>query len=138
MKIKNFIIIGTAKALASWQKTSNTIAKYVITTRKSNAVKSLSALNIKPEMQVTCMCRSAWYHLYPITKIRHLLTSEQTKHVIHAYVTSAINLRNSLFIGIPQILLNSLQYSQNHRYTDAPPLAPRQTTYPVQGPSAYV
>ena len=111
-----FIIIGTAKALASLGKTSINFANCVITPSKSNAVKSLGALfdtNMKLEKQVTCMCRSAWYHLYQISKIRHFLTTEQTKCVIHAYVTSRIDQNNSLLLGLPQRLLKSLQYIQN-------------------------
>ena len=56
---------------------------------------------------------SAWYHLYNISKVRRLLTLDQTKTVIHAYVTSKIDSNNALLSGLPTCLLHKLQLVQN-------------------------
>ena len=68
---------------------------------------------MKMETQVQQMCKSAWYHLYNISKIRNFLTLDQTKTVVHAYVTSKLDNNNALLTGIPGCLLMRLQLVQN-------------------------
>ena len=68
---------------------------------------------MKLEEQVTSVCRSAWFHLFQISKIRKYLTTDQTKSVIHAYVTSHIDQNNCLLIGLPKKSLKCVQYVQN-------------------------
>ena len=111
-----FLIFGSKQNLASLKRNSINIGQCEITSSKLNAVKCIGAYfdNImKLEKQITFMCKSAWYHLYQISKIRRFLTTEQTKSVIHAYVTSRIDQNNRLLIGLPKNSLKRLQYVQN-------------------------
>ena len=59
------------------------------------------------------MCSSAWHRLYNIGKIRHYLTVDQTKMVVHAYVTSKLDHNNTLIYDISKRLSNRLQLVQN-------------------------
>ena len=59
------------------------------------------------------VCSSSWYQLYNISKIRQHITSDQTKIVVHAYVTSKLDFNNALLYNIPQYIRNKLQLVQN-------------------------
>ena len=68
---------------------------------------------MKMDVQVRHVCSSAWHRLHNIGKIRHYLTVNQTKMVVHAYVTSKLDHNNTLLYGISQRLSNRLQLVQN-------------------------
>ena len=59
------------------------------------------------------MCRTAWFYLYQIGKIRKYLTEDQTKSAIHAHVTSRLDQNNSLLLGLQKEKLTRLQRVQN-------------------------
>ena len=64
---------------------------------------------MKMDVQVRHVCSSAWHRLHNIGKIRHYLTVDQTKMVVHAYVTSKLDYNNTLLYGISTRLSNRLQ-----------------------------
>jgi hypothetical protein len=111
-----FILFGSKPNLSSLKRNTVTIGQCKIIPSQSNAVKSLGAYfdkNMDLDKQIVSTCRTAWYHLYQISKIRPFLSVEQTKCVIHAYVTSRIDQNNSLLIGLPKKSIKRLQYVQN-------------------------
>ena len=70
--------------------------------------------HMKLNMQINKSCRSAWFSLYTISKIKKYLTTDQKKSAVHAYVTSKIDSNNSLYIGLPKTtLLNKLSRVQH-------------------------
>ena len=70
-----------------------------------------STMSMEP--QVNSICKSAFYHLRNITKIRKFMSLQTTELVVHAFVTSKIDSFNSLLIGLPSQLLSKLQSVQN-------------------------
>ena len=54
--------------------------------------------------QVSHMCKSAYYHLYAISKIRHCLTTEACKTIIHALVISRLDYGKAVLYGITEAL----------------------------------
>ena len=82
----------------------------------TESVKNLGAYfdsEMSMEMHVRKTAKSAWFHLNSIGKIRKYLTQEQTKTVIHSFVTSKLDQNNSLLYGIPKVLTDKLQSIQN-------------------------
>ena len=65
------------------------------------------------DKQIALTCRSAWFYLHQISKIKKYLDVDQTKSVIHAHVTSRLDQNNSLLIGLPKKKLSRLQIVQN-------------------------
>ena len=63
--------------------------------------------------QVSRMCKAAYYHLYAISKIRHCLTTEACKKIVHALVISRLDYGNALLYGITEALMTKLQMVQN-------------------------
>ena len=68
---------------------------------------------MRSEKQIAVTCKSAWHHLFKLSKIRKYLSMDQVKSAIHAYVTSKIDQNNSMLIGAPKTLLCKLQRVQN-------------------------
>jgi hypothetical protein len=65
------------------------------------------------EKQVNSISKSAYMHLRNIGRIRRYLTSDATKSLIHASVTSRLDYCNTLLYGLPCTLINKLQRVQN-------------------------
>ena len=109
-----FIIFGTSASLE--KVTTKSIKIGNITISPVNSVRNIGAMfdsEMKMKVQVKRVCCSAWYQLYNISKIRQHITTDQTKIVIHAYVTSKLDFNNALLYDIPQYIRNKLQLVQN-------------------------
>ena len=57
---------------------------------------------------VATVCKSAYYQIRRIWKIRHCLTKEATKTLVHALVVSRLDYANAVLYGLPKSLLNQL------------------------------
>ena len=62
---------------------------------------------------VNHICKSAYYALYRIGKIRSLLDQAATTKLVHAFVTSRLDYCNIILYGCPQSQLDKLQSVQN-------------------------
>ena len=58
-------------------------------------------------------CKSAFYYLRTISHIRKYLSTQTTEILIHAFVTSKLNHRNSLLYNVPKNVIKKLQSVQN-------------------------
>ena len=58
-------------------------------------------------------CKSAFYHLRNIARIRKFISLKTTETLVHAFVNSKLDYCNSLAHGLPKYLLQKLQYVQN-------------------------
>ena len=63
--------------------------------------------------EVSRMCQSAYFQLHNIAKIRHCLTVNACKTIVHALVTSKLDYGNAVLFGINERLINKLQMTQN-------------------------
>ena len=57
----------------------------------------------------------ALYFLYDLRRIRKYLSKDNTKTLVHAFISSRIDYCNSLLCGLPEYQLNKLQRVQNMR-----------------------
>ena len=62
--------------------------------------------------QLSNICRSAYYHISRIAKIRHSLTISVCKSLIHGLVTSRLDYGNAMLFGIADRLLHRLEMVQ--------------------------
>ena len=62
---------------------------------------------------VNKICKTSYYHLRNISKIRKYLTEETTEIFVHAFVSSKLDYCNSLLYGLPKHMISSLQSVQN-------------------------
>ena len=62
---------------------------------------------------VTSVCKSAFYHLHNIRRIKNYLSRENRLTLVHAFVTSRLDYCNSLLYGVPKDQISKLQRVQN-------------------------
>ena len=70
-----------------------------------------STLNF--DKQIAHICKSAFYSIRLISKIRKFLSMETAKILVHAFVTSKLDNSNALLYGIPKYKIQRLQYVLN-------------------------
>jgi len=58
---------------------------------------------------ISKVCGAAFYHLHNIGRIRKFLSPDDTKFLVHAFITSRIDYCNSLLYGLPGCQLNKMQ-----------------------------
>ena len=63
--------------------------------------------------QVHQICKSGWFQLSRIGRIRPYLDSKSTQILVHAFITSRIDMNNCLLIGLPKNLTKKVQVLQN-------------------------
>ena len=59
------------------------------------------------------ICKSSSFHLRKIGLIRKYLTNDATEQLVHAFVTSRLDMGNSLLYGLPDIQIKRLSRLQN-------------------------
>ena len=62
---------------------------------------------------VSYICRSSFYQLRNLSKIRKYLTQESRVIAVHAFIKSKLDYSNSLLYGCRKMQLKKLQYVQN-------------------------
>lgn len=97
-----FILLGTSALLNKVRISSIRIGSHdIIPTSSVRNIGVQFDNHLKMDKQITTMCKSAWFSLFTISKIRNFLTEEQTKTLVHAYVTSKLDGFNSLLTNVP-------------------------------------
>ena len=71
----------------------------------------LRVLVLSLHAHVSSICRSSFYHLRNLSRIRKYFTKESAEVAVHAFVTSQLDYCNALLYGLPQ--LQRLQDVQN-------------------------
>ena len=69
--------------------------------------------NMQLTKQIDLKWKTAFGQLYKIRKLRNHLSFQSCHTLIHTLVISHLDYANSLYIGLPQSLLNKLQRVQN-------------------------
>jgi hypothetical protein len=128
----DFIIIGNKYFMPQVQCKSLTVGEQCVPT--STSVRNIGASldsSLTMDTEIKAKCKSAWWQLYQISKIRRFLTPEQVKTVTVSLVLSKLDQNNSLLHDLPACVLLKLQRVQNSaarllcsasRQVDAAPL----------------
>ena len=67
---------------------------------------------LSTDKQVKAVCKSAFFHLSNIAKLGKYISFTHCKILIHAFITSKLDYRNSLLSGLQQDHINKLQLVQ--------------------------
>ena len=59
--------------------------------------------------QITAICKSAYFHLHNINRIRNAITYDCCEKLIHAFITSRLDCNNSTLYGLPEVQYKRLQ-----------------------------
>ncbi len=82
----------------------------------SSSVRNLGVLfdsNLSFESHVSSICKTAFFHLKNISKLRPMLSTSNAEILIHAFMTSRLDYCNALLGGCSAHLINKLQLVQN-------------------------
>lgn len=63
--------------------------------------------------RVSSVCKSAFYHLRTISRVRKYLSMQTTEILMHAFITSKLDHCNSLLYNVPEYIIKKLQSVQN-------------------------
>ena len=69
--------------------------------------------NLSMKEHIAKASSAAFFHLYNIRRIRKYLSREDTETLIHAFISSRIDYRNSLLYDTPSCHLHKLHRVQN-------------------------
>ena len=69
--------------------------------------------HMKFEGQVSNICKASFFHIRNISRIRKYLSMENTKILVHAFVTCRLDNENALLYGLPKYLIEKLQAALN-------------------------
>ncbi len=82
----------------------------------TSKVKNLGILedpSLSMDSQVTAVCKSAFFQLRNISRIRRYLTTDAVKILVHSLVMSRLDYGNALYCGLSKSNLSKLQRAQN-------------------------
>ena len=91
-----------------------TISGYDISPSKS--VRNIGVIfdeSVSLDLHITSVCRSCFYHIHNIWKIRKYLSLKSCEILVHSFVSSKLDFCNSLFYGLSDSSLAKLQHVQN-------------------------
>ena len=109
-----FIIIGTLQQLAKVSINSLRVGAATITIVSSaRNLGSWFDSKLTMAIDISKTCNSAFYYLYNLRRIRKNLSKDNTKTLVHAFISSRIDFCNRLLYGLPEYQLNKLQRVQN-------------------------
>ena len=69
--------------------------------------------NVNLQEQIHKTCKSGFFHLYNIRRIRKCLSQESARTLVHAFIIGRIDYCDSLLFGLPSVHLLKLQRLQN-------------------------
>ena len=105
-----FLLLGTRQQLAKVDIDSMLVGNSLIAAKP--VVRNLGAWfdsTFNMNTHISKVSRAAFYHLHNISRIRRFLSLEDTKALVHAFVTSRVDYTNSLLYGLPVKHLHKLQ-----------------------------
>ncbi len=82
----------------------------------SSSIRNLGVLfdsNLSFESHVSSICKTAFFHLKNVSKLRPMLSMSNAEMLIHVFMTSRIEYCNALLGGCSACLINKLQLIQN-------------------------
>ena len=103
-------MIGSQNLSASQFPSFTAISGSVI--QPSQFVRNIDVIfdnKLNMERQAVVICKSAFFHIRNICRIRKFLSVNCTKALVHAFVTCRLDNCNSLLYGLPKYLVHRLQ-----------------------------
>ncbi len=122
--MSNFLLLNSEKTevliIGPKNTTCNNLEHYLTSdgcsVNSSSSVRNLGVLfdsNLTFESHVSSICKTVFFHLENISKLRPMLSTSNVEMLIHAFMTSRLDYCNALLGGCSARLINKLQLVQN-------------------------
>ena len=69
--------------------------------------------NMRMDRHIGKVCKTAYYHLRNIRRIRPFLSKDAASILVHAFVSNQLDYCNALLYGLPKYMIDKLQHVQN-------------------------
>ncbi len=119
----NFLLLNSEKTVLIIRHKTSTVNKLEhgltldgCSFDSSSSVRNLGVLfdsNLSFDGHVSSICKTAFFHLKNISKLRPMLSMSNAEIFIHAFMTSRLDYCNALLGGCSARLINKLQMVQN-------------------------
>ena len=110
------IVFGSAQQLKKMLLQALRVGDCVV--RVTDYVRNLGVqfdaeMTMESHVTAVIVCRLAIFHLRNISRIRRYLTAAATEQIVHAFVTSRLDIGNALLFRLPLKQMQRLQKIQN-------------------------
>ena len=104
------MLIGTRQQLQKFNLKDITVGDTIVEVKSvARNLGSWFDRNLDMSFHRSKQCALAFYHLHNISRIRWFLSTDTSKALVHAFVTSRVGYCNSLLYGLPASHLNKVQ-----------------------------
>jgi len=110
------LLIGSASALDRCKQYSSSITLGGVTLPFASSARNLGVTfdqSLSFKLHISNVCRSSYYQLRNIARIRNYFDRDSLEVLLHAFITSRLDYCNSLLAGAPNCDLRRLQLIQN-------------------------
>jgi hypothetical protein len=111
-----FLLIGSKHQLQKVEGVSHVVIGDSVVPVVSSA-RNIGVIvdnNLSMSQHIGNVVRSCYASLHQISQVQQFLTKDAIRTLVHSLVTSKLDNLNSLYIGLPEYLINRLQMIQNN------------------------
>ena len=107
------LVIGPKHKVNPPIKGIHVAGEYIEVSNNARNIGVIFYSHVNLEKHVMNTCKRAFYHLRNIAKIRNYLSQDNAETLVHAFISSKLDFCNALLYGLPQSVIDRLQYVQN-------------------------
>ena len=107
------LVIGPKHKVNPPIKGIHVAGEYIEVSNNARNIGVIFDFHVNLEKHIMNTCKTAFYHLRNIAKIRNCLSQDNAETLVHAFISSKLDFCNALLYGLPQSVIDRLQYVQN-------------------------
>ena len=108
------LVIGPKHKVNPPIKGIHVAGEYIAVSNNARNIGVTFDSHVNLEKHVMNTCKTAVSHLQNIAKIRNSLSQDNAETLVHAFISSQLDFCNALLYGLPQSVIDGLQYVQNY------------------------
>ena len=105
------LVIGPKHKVNPPIKGIHVAGEYIEVSNNARNIGVIFYAHVNLEKHVINTCKTAFYHLRNIAKIRNCLSQDNAETLVHAFISSKLDFCNALLCGLPQSVM--YKYVQN-------------------------
>ena len=102
------LVIGPKHKVNPPIKGIHVAGEYIEVSNNARNIGVIFDSHVNLEKHITNTCKTAFYHLQNIAKIRNCLSQDNTETLVHAFISSELDFCNALLYGLPQWVIDKL------------------------------
>ena len=107
------LVIGPKHKVNPPIKDIHVAGEYIEFSNNARNIGVIFYSHVNLEKHVMNTGKTAFYHLRNIAKIRNCLSQDNAETLVHAFISSKLDFCNALLYGLPQSVIDRLQYVKN-------------------------